>query len=164
MKSELKDICLDDIIKKTYENWDPEFGGSGDVRDEPATYQINEVCFIWDRGKHLSDRIDESTNLSLCRMAAWAAMYDIALYCNGKWIPNWNDSTMKYKIINRNGEYHVGYDVKSDGGNIYFKDLEDAQAVIDNPDLRYVLDIYFRISEKKKNNETKENLSQSQDH
>lgn len=72
---------------------------------------------------------------------------DIADYYNSNWKPNWNkQSEYKYYILydNNNSTYTVDYNGSYVLNNVYFKCKEDAQAVINNPNFREILDAIFK--------------------
>ena len=103
-------------------------------KDDNTDYAINSVMF------------SESKlfNKSLCI----AKLIDIANYYNKGWKPNWNNSEEhKYYILfNNNNEngYSIEYRLKMNYGNIFFKNEKDAQAVIDNPNFRDILDTIYK--------------------
>lgn len=78
---------------------------------------------------------------------AVAKLINIAKYYNGDWKPEWN---------NRNEDKHYIYygytpnEYYVDAGNtyrqsiVYFKNQADAQAVIDNPNFRPILDAIYK--------------------
>ena len=79
-------------------------------------------------------------------LKAIAQLMNIAKYYNGDWKPNWsNPSEYKYFIVYNNNTYIVDYNWKSIYNKIYFKNKKDAQAVIDNPNFRDVLDMIFKV-------------------
>ena len=84
----------------------------------------------------------------LRKLKAIATLIDIANYYNKGWKPDWNNSEeCKYYILfNNNNEngYSIEYRLKMNYGNIFFKNEEDAQAVIDNPNFRYILDTIYK--------------------
>ena len=76
------------------------------------------------------------------KVIAISKLMDIADYYNKGWKPNWND---KYEY-----KFHITYNVQPDTysvdsnkfivcNNIFFKNKEDAQAVINNPNFREIL-------------------------
>ena len=70
---------------------------------------------------------------------------DIAKYYNGDWEPDWNNQDeYKYFIICNRGTYKVDHGWTSICSNIYFKNKKDAQAVIDNPNFRSILDAIYK--------------------
>ena len=77
-------------------------------------------------------------------------LMNIAKYYNGDWKPDWNNkSTYKYVIQyngieNKHTHYSVDYDVCLNRCCVYFKNQEDAQAVIDNPNFRDILDSIYK--------------------
>lgn len=81
------------------------------------------------------------------KISAIANLIDIANYYNKGWKPNWNNSVEnKYFIVfdcNKNC-YSIGYKYETNSGNIFFKNKEDAQAVIDNPNFKDILDAIYK--------------------
>ena len=70
---------------------------------------------------------------------------DIAKYYNGDWEPDWdNQNEYKYSIVYNRGIYKVDYGLMTIFSNIYFKNKKDAQAVIDNPNFRSILNTVYK--------------------
>lgn len=73
-------------------------------------------------------------------------LMNIARYYNGDWKPNRENLSPKYYIYF--GNFSKVYAVESTEvycrGTVYFKNREDAQAVIDNPHFRGILDAIFK--------------------
>ncbi len=79
------------------------------------------------------------------KLLAVSKLMDIAKYYNGDWKPDWNNlNECKYHIICNNDAYAVDYSYIYIYSNIYFKNKEDAQAVIDNPNFRDILDAVYK--------------------
>ena len=81
------------------------------------------------------------------RLRAISKLMNIARYYNKDWKPDWNDF--------REGKWYIYYDHTSrkytvsshtnyNEGDIYFKNLEDAKAVRDNLNFRYILDAIYK--------------------
>lgn len=76
-------------------------------------------------------------------------LIDIANYYNKGWKPDWNNREENkyyirlYKNTNEN-DYEIGYRFEINHGIIFFKNKEDAQAVIDNPNFREILDTIYK--------------------
>lgn len=71
----------------------------------------------------------------------------IAKFYNGDWEPDWKDlNENKCFIYYRytRDEYAVDADLTDVTNAIYFKNDVDAQAVIDNPDFRPILDAIYK--------------------
>ena len=84
-------------------------------------------------------------NHCLDKILAISQLMNIAKYYNGDWEPNWSDPSMyKYFIICAGDTYKVDYNCKSIYNNIYFKNKKDAQAVINNPNFRNILDAIYK--------------------
>ena len=84
-------------------------------------------------------------NHCLDKILAISKLMNIAKYYNGDWEPNWNDpSVYKYFIICAGDTYKVDYNCKSIYNNIYFKNKKDAQAVVNNPNFRSILDAIYK--------------------
>ena len=78
-------------------------------------------------------------------LKAIAQLMNIAKYYNGDWKPNWsNPSEYKYFIMYNNNTYIVDYNWNSIYNKIYFKNKKDAQAVIDNPNFRAILNVIYK--------------------
>ena len=82
------------------------------------------------------------------KLTSIAKLIDIANYYNKGWKPDWNNSKeYKYYILfNNNNEngYSIEYRLKMNYGNIFFKNKEDAQSVIDNSNFRDILDTIYK--------------------
>ena len=84
------------------------------------------------------------------KISAIASLLDIANYYNKGWKPDFgNKLTHKYVIQyngieNKHTHYSVDYDVCLNRCCVYFKNQEDAQAVIDNPNFRDILDTIYK--------------------
>lgn len=78
-------------------------------------------------------------------LKAIAQLMNIAKYYNGDWKPDWSDpSEYKYFIVYNSNIYKVDYNWTSIYDRIYFKNKKDAQAVIDNPNFRDILDAIYK--------------------
>ena len=98
----------------------------------------NEVCnksFIID-----SHREDEY------KLRAISRLMNIARYYNKDWKPDWEHREIKYYIYfdNNNNEYDINYNDAFCRNTIYFKNSEDAKAVIDNPNFRDILNAIYK--------------------
>lgn len=85
------------------------------------------------------------------KIRAISKLINIARYFNGAWEPNWNNLTeTKYYINCKTSPNNIHtYEVDWNRGlvntNIYFKNKEDAQSIIDNPNFRSILNTVFSI-------------------
>lgn len=81
------------------------------------------------------------------RLFSIDSLMNIAKYYNKDWKPNWNNrEENKYFIIwnNECKTYWVDYNRNSGLSVVYFKNKEDAQSVIDNPNFRDILDEIYK--------------------
>lgn len=91
-----------------------------------------------------------SENKLFNKLSCIAKLIDIANYYNKGWKPDFNNkSTHKYviqynEIENKHTNYSVDYDVCLNRCSVYFKNEEDAQSVIDNPNFRNILDSIYK--------------------
>lgn len=70
---------------------------------------------------------------------------DVARYYNGDWKPDWDDpEESKYYIYRVRGSYDISISIFRRFSVVIFKKKEDAQAVIDNPNFREILDAIFK--------------------
>lgn len=77
------------------------------------------------------------------KLVTLSRLMNIAKYYNGDWKPNWSDE-YKYFIIYNGDIYKVDHNWTTISNNIYFKNKKDAQAVIDNPNFRDILDAIYK--------------------
>ena len=77
------------------------------------------------------------------KIIALVRLMTIAKYYNGDWKPDWNSQEYKHNIM-RTSEYGITSCGNYNEGAIYFKNKEDAQAVIDNPNFRSILDAIYK--------------------
>lgn len=95
-----------------------------------------------DRG--LRPVVANVTNSNVEKIVALDKLMDIAKCYNGDWKPDWkNSNEYKYNIM-RTNEYGITSSSNYNEGAIYFKNKEDAQAVIDNPNFRSTLDAIYK--------------------
>lgn len=87
--------------------------------------------------------VDDNNAFKLC---ATDRLMNIARYYNGDWKPNWSSVENKYYIIycNRSQRYTTDSKTLIDINTVYFKCEKDAQAVIDNPNFREILDAIYK--------------------
>lgn len=81
------------------------------------------------------------------KLEAINRLTNIASYYNGDWKPDWsNVREKKYFIIksDRPERLFVDSRLESNYGCVYFQSEADAQAVIDNPNFRSILDEIFK--------------------
>lgn len=86
-----------------------------------------------------------SSNIN--KLTAMAQLMNIAKYYNGDWKPKWRDYGEQKNFIYYNyfqNEYNITADYRSKNSNAYFKNVADAQAVIDNPNFRPILDAIYK--------------------
>lgn len=84
-------------------------------------------------------------NHCIDKILAISQLMNIAKYYNGGWKPDWNNSDKsKYYIRYNTGTYAVDCNYTYNYGNIFFKNKEDAQAVIENPNFRDILDAVYK--------------------
>ncbi len=82
---------------------------------------------------------------NVSKLVTLSKLMNIAKYYNGDWKPDWSDSNeYKYFIICNGDTYKVDHGWTSICSNIYFKNKKDAQAVIDNPNFRNILDTIYK--------------------
>lgn len=81
------------------------------------------------------------------KLVTLSKLMNIAKYYNGDWKPNWRSlMEPKYYIYyrTRSNTYGVANTCNTNYGNIYFRSYKDAQAVIDNPNFRDILDAVYK--------------------
>lgn len=89
----------------------------------------------------------DNTNPYYNKLEAISQLIDIANYYNKGWEAEWdNEEENKYFICysKRVNKYNVAYSNLCNHNSIYFKNKEDAQAVIDNPNFKDILDDIYK--------------------
>ena len=119
----------------------------GIIKFKDANITLEDIpCIIRDDIKINAFISKSSTYYNhLRKLKAIATLIDIANYYNKGWKPNWNNSKeYKYCIVFSNNNYFITYKFEMNYGSIFFKNRKDAQAVIDNPDFKYILDTIYK--------------------
>ncbi len=94
-------------------------------------------------GENCESIVINGSNAS--KLVALSKLMNIAKYYNGDWKPDWsNQNEYKYSIIYNRNTYKVDHNWTTISSNIYFKNKEDAQEVIDNPNFRSILDAIYK--------------------
>ena len=81
------------------------------------------------------------------KLSAINRLMCIAKFYNGDWKPDWkNPDSLKFSIWydTLREKYDIEYCGGSVRNDVYFKNKNDAQAVIDNPNFREILDAIFK--------------------
>ena len=108
--------------------------------------------------KDIEDALNLEENLTgvacnvnnVAKLSAIDKLINIANYYNKGWKPDFNNKTTLKYFIQYNGtknkytRYSVDYDVCLNRCCVYFKNQEDAQSVIDNPNFRDILDTIYK--------------------
>ena len=115
----------------------------GIVRFKQSTITYEDVEDTLKLGKNCKSIIINESNAS--KLVTLSRLMNIAKYYNGDWKPNWSDQNeYKYFIIYNGDIYKVDHNWTTISNNIYFKNKKDAQAVIDNPNFRNILDAIYK--------------------
>lgn len=79
------------------------------------------------------------------KLDAIDSLMSIAMFYNKDWKPDWSIDERKFYILydNRDESYTTEFNTSYSTNMVYFKNKEDAQAVIDNPNFREILDAIF---------------------
>lgn len=83
---------------------------------------------------------------NVAKLSAIDKLINIANYYNKGWKPDWNNKEGKFYISYNfiHNAYFVIEDNSNNVGTIVFKRQKDAQAVIDNPNFREILDAVYK--------------------
>ena len=84
---------------------------------------------------------------NLDKLTAINELMNIAKYYNKDWQPNWNNNKEKKYLIkfdNFDLTFFVDVNLTANLGGVYFKNLNDAQSVVDNPNFREILDTIYK--------------------
>lgn len=74
-------------------------------------------------------------------------LINIARYYNGDWKPDWSNSKENKYCIKFNyhkDRFYVDYNNSIGAGDVFFKNSEDARAVINNPNFKGILDTIYK--------------------
>ena len=95
-------------------------------------------------GKNCKSIIINESNAS--KLVALSKLMNIAKYYNGDWKPDWYSYASKFSISfnHTSRKYIIDSSDCRTSGNVLFKKSEDAQAVIDNPNFRDILDVIYK--------------------
>lgn len=95
-------------------------------------------------GKNCKSIIINESNAS--KLVALSKLMNIAKYYNGDWKPDWYSYASKFSISfnHTSRKYRVDSSDSMTSGNVLFKKSEDAQAVIDNPNFRDILEAIYK--------------------
>lgn len=87
--------------------------------------------------------VDDNNAFKLC---ATDRLMNIARYYNGDWKPDWRSNELKYFITFSfvSNSYSLIERCQASIGPVSFKNKKDAEAVIDNPNFREILDSIFK--------------------
>ena len=81
------------------------------------------------------------------KLRALIKLMNIAKYYNNDWQPNWSNSKEnKYciKFDYHKDRFYVDYNNSIGAGDVFFKNSEDARAVINNPNFKSILNIIYK--------------------
>ena len=95
-------------------------------------------------GKNCKSIIINESNAS--KLVALSKLMNIAKYYNRDWKPDWYSYASKFSISfnHTSRKYIIDSSDCRTSGNVLFKKSEDAQAVIDNPNFRDILDVIYK--------------------
>ena len=117
----------------------------GIIRFKQITITYENVEDALKLGKNCKSIIVNENNVS--KLVDLNKLMNIAKYYNKNWKPDWSkQSERKYHIMydNNNNIYTVDYNGSYTLNNIYFKNKEDAIAVINNPNFKDILDTIYK--------------------
>ena len=117
----------------------------GIVKFKKKDITYEDVEYTLKLGKNCKSIIINESNAS--KLVALSKLMNIAKYYNEDWKPDWsNIDKYKYYIIYNGSDdtYAVDYNSIYTYSNIYFKNREDAIAVINNPNFRDILDVIYK--------------------
>ena len=81
------------------------------------------------------------------KLRALVKLMNIAKYYNNDWQPNWSNSKEnKYciKFDYHKDRFYVDYNNSIGAGDVFFKNSEDARAVINNPNFKSILNTIYK--------------------
>ena len=122
-----------------------------DITFKESFYFINNwgtISFIGKDDIHTknTDRNNAPSKKQLQKVLAINQLMNIAKYYNGNWEPDKTSDSSGYciKLCYIKAKYAIERLPASNYGIVTFKNKEDAEAVIDNPNFRDILDTIFK--------------------
>ena len=121
----------------------------GIIKFKNANITLEDI-YKDDNTDYAANLVILSENKLFNKLLCIARLIDIANYYNKDWKPDFNDKLTHKYVIQYNGienkhtHYSVDYDVCLNRCSVYFKNEEDAQAVINNYNFRYILDTIYK--------------------
>ena len=119
--------------------------GTGVIKFKKKELRYEDIEASLDlEGNRTGIPADDNNAFKLC---ATDRLMNIARYYNGDWKPDWkNPDSLKFSIWydTLREKYDIEYCGGSVRNDVYFKNKKDAQAVIDNPNFREILDAIFK--------------------
>ena len=121
----------------------------GIIKFKKNNITLEDIYEYQEKDTFITNIVNNNTR-TYNKISAIATLLDIANYYNKGWKPNFNNKTTYKYVIQYNGienkhtYYSVDYDVCLNRCCVYFKNQEDAQAVIDNPNFRDILDAIYK--------------------
>ena len=122
---------------------------------EVAEKLNKDTCFFIAKGKIQSysqyasyDNPGVANNYrQIEKILAINQLMNIAKYYNGDWKPDWSNSKENkfcIKFDYHKDRLYVDYNNSIGAGDVFFKNSEDARAVINNPNFRDILDTIYK--------------------
>lgn len=131
-----QELTYEDVCKKIFR--------------EGKCYYTNpdgSIDHVSSKSAYCIDENDAPTKEQLEKILAINQLQNIANYYNGDWKPNWSVRGEYKYVISHNGYgdyYNVCIYENENYGMPVFKNKADAQAVIDNPNFREILDKIYK--------------------
>lgn len=114
----------------------------GIIRFKQITITYENVEDALKLGKNCKSIIVNESNAS--KLIALSKLMNIARYYNKDWKPNCGEYKYHITYNNEDNTYLLDYNSIYTLAIIYFKNRKDAQAVIDNPNFRDILDAVYK--------------------
>ena len=121
----------------------------GIIKFKKNNITLEDIYEYQEKDTFITNIVNNNTR-TYNKISAIATLLDIANYYNKGWKPDFNNKTTYKYVIQYNGienkhtHYSVDYDVCLNRCCVYFKNQEDAQSVIDNPNFRSILDTIYK--------------------
>lgn len=121
---------------------------NSDLKNGVIKFKKKDITY-----KDIQDSVDKFPTFDFItprnrfKLHAIDMLMNIAKYYNKDWKPDWsNCEEPKHYIVFEldSNSYSVTFRYGISNNIVYFKNIEDAQAVIDNPNFRNILDIIFK--------------------
>ena len=115
----------------------------GVIKFKPKYITYNDIVNFTNSINSISALVQSG---DMVKLEAIEQLMSIARYYNKDWRPDWDGGELKYFIVlnHCSNTYEIDNDQSYSSNIVYFKNKDDAQSVIDNPNFKEILDAIYK--------------------